>query len=328
MDKTIRSAFYSWLGCSFAAGFGLAWLIWSPGAAPAPAAFTEAHSQPVPAAQGPGMGQLATLWTGAAGQATAPAASLDELWAKGKLAKDDHQARMELQEKLRAMAQADPAALRSLIQRYDGERDPAARELLKQVLAGIDAPDVLALSQRLAASGDPAQRRDAFDILQQLSSNAPEVRRLLTQAMATEQAPAVLAQAIAALTHTVVAAGEADAIVAQLGTLAQHADPAVRSQSVLQLGQWDRSAQADGRLQQALSDQSPEVRQAAVTAIGEAGIRSDSMKAALMEIVRSGTEGAQVKDGALHALERFALSKEEFAQYSLARANVDKQVRQ
>ncbi|MES2014950.1 MAG: HEAT repeat domain-containing protein [Pseudomonadota bacterium] len=306
------------MGLSFVLGFVVAWRIWSPGSA-APAATVNAPA-PAPAPSA-GMGQLAALWNDA--PATAPAGSLEEIWAKGKSAKDDHQLQMEMQEQLREKAQADPAALRSLIQRFDNERDPKARALLKTVLSNIASPHVVALSARLAASGDAQQRQDAFDMLKQLSSNAPEVRQLLTQAMATEQSPAILSQAIAALTPSVVAAGEADAIVSQLSALAQHADPSVRSQSVLQLGQWDKSAQAEGRLQQALADQAPEVRQAAVTAIGEAGIRSDSMKAALLEIVRNHDASVQLKDGALHALERFSLSKDEFALYSQARTDLD-----
>lgn len=312
-------------GISFVLGFGLAWAIWSP--APPEAALVTAAAPTLPRAAG--MGQLAGLWNnGEADLATTPALSLDERWSQRKLGKDSDQSRMELIESLREKAQFDRAGLRSLIERFDRERDPKDRQLLKAVLSSIQSPDVLALSSRLATSADPAQRQDAFDILKQLSSNAPEVRQLLKQAMATEQSPAVLSQAIAALTPSVVAASEGEAIVGQLTSLAQHADPAVRSQSVLQLGQWDRSAQAEGRLQQALADQAPEVRQAAVTAIAEAGIRSDSMKSALIEILRNGSESPQVKDGALHALERFSLSKEEFALYSQARVDVDKRFSQ
>lgn len=313
-------------GISFVLGFGMAWAIWAPGSVDDEVAPPAAKQV---ASGAPGLGQLAGLWNNAdAGQATAPATSLGELWAQGKTSKDDHQARMDLQEKLREKAQADPAALRSLIQRFDNERDPRDRDMLKAVLASIPSPAVLAMSQRMAASADPTLRQDAFEILKQLSSNTPEVRRLLTQALATEHAPAVLSQAIAALTPAVVAESEGEAIVGQLSTLARHADPAVRSQSVLQLGQWDKSAQAEGRLQQALADQAPEVRQAAVTAIGETGIRSDSMKVALLDIVRSQSESPQVKDGALHALGRFSLSRDEFAVYSQARVDVDKRFSQ
>jgi hypothetical protein len=316
---------YLWTGISFVCGFSLAWAIWSPGHVEVTVVTAERLSQPRAA----GMGQLAGMWNnGEADLATTPALSLEERWSQRKAGKDADQHRAELIESLREKAQSDPAALRSLIQRYDLERDPKDRQLLKAALSSIQSPEVLALSSRLAASADPAQRQDAFDILKQLSSNAPEVRQLLKQAMATERSPAVLSQAIAALTPSVVAASEGEAIVGQLTSLAQHADPAVRSQSVLQLGQWDRSAQAEGKLQQALADQAPEVRQAAVTAIGEAGIRSDSMKSALFEVLRNGSESAQVKDGALHALERFSLSKEEFALYSQTRVDVDKRFTQ
>lgn len=312
-------------GISFVFGFGLAWAIWSPDHPDVAPVTTAAATLP----QAAGMGQLAGLWNnGEADLATTPALSIEERWSQRKLGKDADEGRMELVETLREKAQFDKAALRSLIERFDRERDPKDRQLLKEALSSIQSPEVLALSARLAASADPAQRQDAFDILKQLSSNAPEVRQLLKQAMATEQSPAVLSQAIAALTPSVVAASESEAIVGQLTSLAQHADPAVRSQSVLQLGQWDRSAQAEGRLQQALADQAPQVRQAAVTAIGEAGIRSDSMKSALIEILRNGSESPQVKDGALHALERFSLSKDEFALYSQARVDVDKRFSQ
>lgn len=125
-----------------------------------------------------------------------------------------------------------------------------------------------------------------------------------------------------------VAAGEAESVVAQLAALSQHADPAVRSQSVLQLGQWDKSAAVEGRLQQALADQSTEVRQAAVTAVSEAGIRSDSMKTALLDIIGKQGESAGVQDGALHALQRYSLSKDELARYQQARADIDKRLRQ
>lgn len=311
---------------TFALGFVLAWSLRAPAspgqsgndAPPFGPAQTANHSAPSPSSR-----HAASF-----GDATGPRASLDELWAEGKLAKDGDQARMEWQEALATRARSDPAALRSLVQRYESERDPKDRELLKSVLANVQGPEVLALASRLAASGTPAQRQDAFDILKQVSSSAPEVRNMLRQALATEQAPAVLSQAIAALTPSVVAAGEAEAIVGQLATLAQHADPAVRSQSVLQLGQWDKSAAAEGRLQQALGDQAPEVRQAAVTALGEAGIRSEGMKLALLDMIRKQDESAPVKDGALHALQRYALSKEELALYQQARSDVDARFKQ
>jgi HEAT repeat protein len=314
------------MSASFIIGFGAAWHL----RAPDPHIDTvtvhaHVHAPAAAASETTGFNQFADLWSKTVSdQATAPAVSLDELWNKAKEVKDPHQAETELQEKLRDMAQADPAALRNLMHRYDSERDPQAREMLKAVLSAIPNPEVLAFSTRLASSSNPAQREDGFELLKQMSASSPEVRNLVLQALATEQAPAVLSQAVAALTPTVVASSEAENIIAQLNNLAQHSDPAVRSQSILQLGQWDKSPHVESRLHQALGDQAPEVRQAAVIALSESGMRSDMTKAALMNIVRNASESAAIKDSALHALERYALDKKEHALYIRTRMELDK----
>ncbi len=321
MDHSSKSV-VAGMVCMFALGFAAAWTIRAPASADVPGALAITDR---PASASP---HFTEAWLASAGR-TAAAAPLppEARGSKATADKDPELTRMEWQEALVARAKADPAALRSLIQRYDTERDPRQRDLLKSVLANVQGPEVLELAARLVASGSLAQRQDAFDILKQHSSGTPEVRQLLRQALATEQTPAVLSQAIAALTPAVVAASEGDAIVSQLATLSQHADPAVRSQSVIQLGQWDKSAAAEGRLQQALTDQSSEVRQAAVIAVAENGVRSDSMKLALLDLIGKQGESAEVKDGALHALQRYSLSKEELALYQQARADVDKRSR-
>lgn len=314
------------LVCTFALGFASAWVIRAPASSDAlgDTGSVSAKEQNVRSAA-----QHSTHdWFTSTGGVGAAPSSLDQQGSNGTRGKDPDQVRMEWQEALVAKAKADPAALRSLIQRYESERDPKQKELLRSVLANVQGPEVLELAARLAASGTLAQRQDAFEILKQLSSGAPEVRQMLRQALATEQAPAVLSQAIAALTPAVVTSSEGEAIVSQLTALSQHADPAVRSQSVLQLAQWDKSAAVEGRLKQALADQASEVRQAAVIAVSEAGVRSDSMKLTLLGIIGNQGESASVKDGALHALQRYSMSKEEFALYQQVRSDVDKRFRQ
>lgn len=231
-----------------------------------------------------------------------------------------------MQDKLLAAAQADPAALRTLIQRFDAERDPKARDMLKSVLSNIPSSDVIALSTKLAASSNAAQRQDGFEMLKRLSVSSPEVRNLVRQTLVSEQSPAVLSEAVAALTPTVVAAPEAEAIVAQLNQLSQHQDASVRSQSILQLAQWDKTGNAQARITSSLTDPSQEVRLAAVAAIAEAGGRSEDTKNALMQVIRNANESTQVKDGALFALQRFSLSKAEHDLYLQARAQIDKRL--
>lgn len=297
-------------GFSFAIGFGIAWSIPAPDYGLTPVA--------VPATTGTGnqqtgMNQLASLWSRNTAAPSGPLAAPSIPTASGPVSEE---------EKLRAQAKADPAALRKLIQRFDTERDPGARTMLKSVLAGADKPEVVALSSKLAASNDIARRKEAFELLQQTPGATPEARKLVRQALAGEQSAEVLTQALAALKPAVVEPAESEAIVAQLRNLTQNADPAVRSQSLMQLVQWDKNGSGGDTLSQALTDPAPQVRQAALAALAQSGMRSDAVKTALMGIIGNTGESREVRSSALQVLERFALNKEEFASYSQARSQV------
>ena len=319
-----NSTLPSWLtsvGVSFLLGFGLAWVMRAP----------EAESA-APVLAAPALGQqakprqFADVW---ANSAQPPAAlvptlslnaSVDQLWARALAPQDGQQSSFEAEDRLRKLAQSDPAALRKLLQRYDGATTPQARELLKSLLSTVQKPEVIAFATRLANSSTLAERKFGFEMLQSLAPDSPEIRTLVKRTLASEQSPGVLIQALAALKSGAAEPEEAGAIVAQLKTLSQHADPAVRSQSILQLGQWDKQGEAEDRLLQALADRAPEVRQAAVFAIAQTGLRSDSAKAALMGMLNNPQESRDLRGSALQVLERFSLSKEEYAGVVQARA--------
>jgi len=297
-------------GISFAFGFALAWQTLPGGTASATTATQSARIAPAAPA---GANPLADLWNR---QGTADTAARHPAFDKPPVAVaagDDEQ-------KLREHAQSDPVFLRNLIQRYETERKPEMRDIIKSVLATVQKPEAVAFFSRLANSNDPTQRKEGYAMLQQMAPESAEMRNLLKQALISEQSPELLAQAVAALRPAAVDPAESEAIMAQLGTLAQHADPAVRSQSVLQLAQWDKSGISLGRLAQALSDPMPEVRQAAIFAVAQSGARSDGLKSALLGIINNGAESKAVKGSALQVLERFPLSKDEYARYAQARA--------
>lgn len=294
-------------GISFALGFVLAWQILPENVPP-----EAAMAQGAPAVSA-GANQVADLWNGRGGPAALPQTAAGSNPRPAMVASDEEQ-------KMRERAEADPAFLRSLIQRYESERKPEMREMIKSVLASVQKPEALAFFTRLANSGDPAQRKEGYAMLQQMAPDSPEMRNLLKQALASEQSPELLAQAVAALRPTATDPAESEAIMTQLGNLAQHADPAVRSQSVLQLAQWDKTGANQGHLTQALTDPSAEVRQAAIFAVAQSGARNDAMKSALIGIINNGAESKAVKGSALQVLERFPLSKDEYARYMQARA--------
>jgi hypothetical protein len=65
-------------------------------------------------------------------------------------------------------------------------------------------------------------------------------------------------------------------------------------------------------VKRALADEAPEVRSAAVVSIIENGVRSDELKQMLMRIAHAREESPGSRTNAVIALERFALSGEEY----------------
>ncbi len=276
------------MAVSFALGFGAAWLVRAPAddalaSAPiAQASATGGYSAPNPF---PDIGGSAGPGAKAQSAGLPDTATVDELWAKALLPPDRQEPGYDAEDRLRRMAQTNPVALRKLVQRYETDRSPQARELLK---------------------------RKRFD----------QALELLKQALATEQSPEVLVQALQALKAGAAEPEEAAQIVAQLKTLTQHADAAVRRHSIMQLGQWDKKGEGADVLAQALADRSTEVRQAAIFAIAQNGVRTDAIKAALLALMSNPQESRDIRGSALQALERFSLTKEEYASVARAKAQL------
>lgn len=328
MDKS----FLPGLALSFAVGFGLAWFLRAPAAAPdagAMAAFqAQAPTAGAPSANGFGNGSgngFGNGWAsanGAPAPAAAPprAAGVDELWTQA-LASQQGQG-YDAEDRLRQLAQSDPTVLRKLVGRYDSARTPRERELLKSLLSTVQKPDVVFFANRLAAGSNAEDRKVGLEMLRSLAPAAPETRALVRQLLAGEQSPEVLVQALGTLQAGGADPDEAAAIVAQLNGLSQHPDPAVRSQSIAQLGQWDKRGDSAARLAQALADGAPEVRQAAVFAIAQAGVRSPDARAGLLALANNPQETRDVRGSALQVLERFDLSRDEYAHLAQARTQL------
>lgn len=233
---------------------------------------------------------------------------------------------------LRKLVQDDPAVMKQLMQSYDKENNSQVRDLIVSLLSGVDKPEVLAFSKRLAASKDMAQRKDGFIMLQNLSSESPEVRPIILQALSGDRKPEEVMLALAALrppvdagSHSLQTNGQgadAAAIVAQLKMLTRNADPDIRQQSILQLAHWDKTDSSQQQWAQALADQSPQVRQAAVTAIAQSGTRSDTVKAALLGLANDPNESKDVRGNALQVLDSFKLSQDESANLDQLRSQI------
>lgn len=327
MDDSTLPLWLASVGVSFAVGFGMAWYIKTPEPESAPAAVAMPAQASSPDRRA-NQNQFADVWT-RSGQAPASpdptlskSATVDELWAKALAPQDQQEPGYAAEDRLRKLAQTDPAALRGLLQRYGSAQTPQARELLKSVLSTVQKPEVISFSTRLATSSNIAERRYGLEMLQSVAPDSPETRALVRRTLATEQSPEVLVQALTTLRSAAVEPEESDLIVAQLKSLSQHADPAVRSQSIMQLGQWDKKGEGEDRLLQALADHAIEVRHAAIFSIAQTGIKSNTAKTALIGLINNTLESKDVRGSALQALERFSLSKEEYASVAQARAQM------
>jgi HEAT repeat protein len=316
VDKSTLQIVLASVAISFGLGFGLAWSMRAPGPE---STVTALAAQPRTAT--PVAAVSPNMWAGR-GVVAAPAlpanASVDELWARALAPQDGYDA----EDRLRKLAQSNPVALRSLLQRYDSTQAPQVRELLKSILSTVQAPDVVAFSTRLANSSNAAERKFGFELLQSVAPDSPEVRSIARRTLASEQSPEVLVQALAALKSGVAEPEEADQIVAQLKSLSQHADAAVRSQSIAQLGQWDKKGEGAELLLRAMADPAPEVRQSAIFAIAQNGLRSEPIKAALLGVMNNPQESKEVRGSALQVLERFSLSREEYVSVNQARTRM------
>lgn len=256
--------------------------------------------------------------------------SLDILLAQALRASSPSADGDDPRQTLRKLAQQDPAVMQQLMQNYDKEFNSQTRQLIVSLLSGIEKPEVLAFSRRLAASSDMAQRRDGFNMLQNLSGDVPETHPVILQALAGDKSPDVIMLALAALKPPASAednsspaqARDAAAIVAQLQELTGDADPDIRLQSILQLAQWDKADSSQQQWSRALADPSPQVRQAAVTAVAQSGTQSDAVKAALIGMANNQGESRDVRGNALQVLERFTLNQEETANVSQLRSQV------
>lgn len=327
MENSTLPVWLASVGISFAAGFGMAMYVQEP-APGAPALPVAVAAQAPPASRAANMNQFADMWgkpgppPGPSVSALPKSASVDELWARALAPQDSQQPGYDAEDRLRKLVQSDPTALRKVLQHYDSATTPQARELLKSVLSTVQTPEVIAFSTRLASSSNVEDRKYGFEMLQSLAPESPEVRSLVKQTLATEQSPEVLVQALMTLRAGASDPDESDQVVTQLKSLSQHADPAVRSQSIAQLGQWDKKGEGEDHLSQALADRAPEVRQAAIFAIAQTGLRSDTLKAALMGLITNPQESRDVRGSALQVLERFSLNKEEYARFAQARAQI------
>lgn len=210
-------------------------------------------------------------------------------------------------------ARTDAAGRKELFDRYRSAPPGDAKRMLRSVLMSLQTADVFDFFMELAAADDPEQRRDGFEVLRITGRKVPEVRKVALQALTTERDPTILSNAIGSLHPAIAPDSENAAVFEQLRDFAQHSDPEVRAQSIRGLAGWDKTGESIPFLQRALVDEAPKVRAAAVVSITENHLRTPELKQMLMRIANATEESPGLRTNAVIALERFALSSDEYA---------------
>ncbi|MGR8930898.1 MAG: HEAT repeat domain-containing protein [Gammaproteobacteria bacterium] len=219
-------------------------------------------------------------------------------------------------ENLYPMARESAVSRKMLMENYRDFADDESKGLIVALLSGLETEDVQHFALQLAESNDPLQRKDGFGILENQTSTSAKVRGLAMQAIATENDTETLRRAIASLHPTTVPNSENNDVLQQLQTMARHQHPAIRAQAMSTLADWDKTGESAPALEQALTDSAAEVRWAAVDAIENNRIRSDSLKTALITLSADTTEAPDLRLSAVKTLEHFSLDHNEYDRLS------------
>jgi hypothetical protein len=209
----------------------------------------------------------------------------------------------------------DPAHLRALMARYAGETDPDRRGALLAVLQSAANDQVMGFALRLADAPDPQSRRDGLQLLQAFSLDQAPIRELLLRQIDGERDPAMLRQLVDTLTPAVLPVEDTAPVAERLARLRSHPDPGVRASSVLQSIQWDRQADMEPVLYEAMLDPEPQVQQAAIAGVTSTLVHSPRLKDALLAIADDDTVERDQRAAAVFALQAFPLDRDEYALY-------------
>ncbi|MFZ6641083.1 HEAT repeat domain-containing protein [Undibacterium sp. TC4M20W] len=280
-----------------------------------------AHAKPVSNS----LAQFISLWSNAGNPGTETTDTFDQLWARLISPADQNSAGDDTQDQLRKLMQEQPYYLKRIISLYQKEASPQIREIIRNLLSGIRSPEVFALSRQLASSTESEQRIAGLIMLRDLDIYPQEERHLIRLSLNNEQQPAVILQALAALkppppptltppmpdtpVNRIDAQTTKD-IISQLQSLTHNADAAVRSQSVLQLAQWDKNDSSLNYFSAALNDPVASVRQTAIFALAQSGTSADAVKQLLDKLISNAGETAQLKASAQQVMDALKADRE------------------
>ncbi len=216
-------------------------------------------------------------------------------------------------------ARDDAEYLRKLLADYRHATDADARGAKLAVLESIQNDEVRQAALDMAASSDRDTKLAGIALLKGFPLSDAKVRDFLTTQLAAERDPSTLQALVGIATPGSMASEDATPVADRLMQLTSHADPGVRSKSIVQAAVWEAdSARTRRMLEQALLDPSSEIRQAAISATLATRQNSPHLKDSLLSISMSPGTPDEERNAALFALQNFSLNRAEHELYTQA----------
>lgn len=212
-----------------------------------------------------------------------------------------------------ARLRTDPAALGLLIEAFRAETGRKRLDRLATVLGTVGHSELASIGAQMVGSGDPLSRDAGLRLLQQLQPHDEGAREVLVGLLGSETDPAVLGSIIdaVALPGEKPGAQGSGALVAQLVPLTRHASAAVRRNGITVLSRWADDADVAPVLEEALSDPDRGVRLSAVYAFANQSGLAETVKQELLGVLENANETRGTRSGALLALQRADLDREQ-----------------
>lgn len=193
--------------------------------------------------------------------------------------------------------------------RASGDKDGVFR--MTSLLADPASQEGLLIARSLLKDKDASLRHTGVDILTGHSMTNPEVHALALETLRSEKDTQILVHLLSRLDAPIDLYGKDGEMLSTLHGLLSHSSADVRTQTLLQLLQWEDFTSLEGYVYQALNDSSPAVRLSAATVISLIDSRSETLKSALVTLRDNPEETADIHQTAAAAINRIELMQQD-----------------
>lgn len=207
-----------------------------------------------------------------------------------------------------------PHKILPLLNIYEQSPDGETKDLLRSLLATTGNLEIEQRAIEQVTSGDLTNRSDWLALLRDTGIHSSQGRNALLNQLPNFDQPEELSSAILAFAPQIVSASQRQDIIDQLSPYLNHNDDIVRNAAVVSLSRWADSGQSY-ILEQALTDSSDGVRQAAVLASFTSTIKSDYIKTILLDIMLDDNENWPLRMDAHNALTGYTLQDTEYDEF-------------